>query len=330
MAESELLEYIKRTRASGFSDVQIRQALFGAGWTNVEIQDAFIAVANEGHAVATTPPERNPLPSLPTTPGFFSRHAKTIIVILAALIVLPLVAYGGLLAYQKFSAPKKSPVTTNPSPPPSPTSTEKELIEKRDRQRVKDVGTLQTALGKFYETGKVYPKTLTELVAAGQLDHVLLDPKTNRPYLYTPIEDPALHYAISFLLENDVGSLAAGLQVVTAENKIEGETLEKQDELIKGEQVQAASAEFSVTDLSKTAFRPLEEIDLEITIPANLGIDSVHMVVGSLDLTDRSAPYGFRFSAPKAPGEYQVNIFAFDLNGKSYYQSTNFTVKTNP
>ena len=326
MPEQILLKYIKQNLAAGFPEEQIRQALRAAGWQETEIEQAIFEVE-------MLAPEEALTGNLPKAGGFFGKYGKPLITVLVILIALPILGYGGLLTYQKFFQKKNDlpPAATQTLKPPAnatqnqtPAQEQPEGI--RDRQRIVAVQNLQTALESYYETNKFYPQSLTTLVDQELLVALPRDPKTNEPYLYTPLGEPALHYSLSFLLETNLGTLKQGLQVVSSENRLPADLIISQDSLIKGLSSRPAGGVLLVTDLSKKPFYPTEEVTLEVRPVAGIELVSVKLVMPNLDLLDRSAPFQFRFSAPKEPGEYEIKIFGFETKGAGFSETAKLSV----
>ena len=345
MVDETLLEYIKETAGAGFAEEKIKAQLRAAGWDDAEIAEGFAAV--RGRAAISpmkplAPINPSPVPTAVGTsspargegymeePGWFSRHKGTMITILLVIILLPLVAYGGYWAYQKYfrteePAQTSDSKTPSPSPPMQGTGGETEM-KTRDEQRLKDIASLQTALGSYYTAKQAYPKALSDLVTEKLLAAVPADPDPKSSYVYSALGDPALHYSLAFLLETRMGTLAKGLQVVTDSSRLPADNIQNQENTVKGALAAIATEKLLVTDLSEAPFFPGEEVRTDIVSPPGKEIVSVFLVMGELELVDQAAPYGFSFSAPQTPGAYPVQIFAFDRAGQGYLQKTSLTV----
>lgn len=334
MTDQSLTNYIKQNLANGFSETEIRGTLQNAGWYEAEIEEGFLE-AKQG---ARPKPPESPAPEPEMqNPGFLARYGKPLLISLIILIAAPALVYGGIFAYQRFfSAEDSVPGQTNPPADQTTEATaadrQAQEMAKRDEQRLDDVASLQSALGAYFAASQFYPKTLETLVSATTtaatstaLTVIPRDPKTNNAYLYTALGDPPLYYSLSFVLEEDVGTLKAGLQVVTGEKIIDPEALKKENAAVKGESAaQTISGELQITDLSKLPFYPGEEVSLEIS--AGIPLNTVLLVMEGLNLVDRQPPYGFNFSAPETPRDYEVKVFGFDGGGNSYFQMTKLTV----
>lgn len=337
MPDPTLTQYIKQNLTAGFSEEEIRQALLQAGWRAIEIEEGFGEVKSSSSKFAASD-----IKEYPEGPGFFSKYRKTLITVLVILVALPLLTYGGFLGYKKFLSPNKPSALTGPqsqTQPTGPSAEEqaraaKEKAEKetksRDQQRVSDIQATQTALDNFLVASKFYPKNLNQLVDQNLLSKVPVDPLSKKPYLYSALGNPALYYSLSFLLESDIGTLQKGLQVVSSEQKLSADLIRSQDELIRGQTTSSPSNILIITDLSQKPFYPQEEVLLEVTVPQNLKLGSVYLIMEGLDLVDRKSPYSFQFTAPKNPGTYPVQVFAFDSNGNGYFQKTTLIVTAKP
>lgn len=318
MAEQSLVDYIKQTLASGFSENEIRKTLAEASWEAREIEEAFVQIHDGKPGARQREPQED----------FFTRHRRALVILLAAIVLLPVLAYGGFFLYQRFTVPKTEEAALPVYATPAQTPKTEDMEAKRDEQRIRDIKTLQDALDSYFAAKQFYPRDLTELISEATLTRLPADPKTNQLYLYTPLGDPALHYSLAFILEKGVGTLKAGLQVVSSQEKLEAEILQNQNDLIKGETtIPLRQNSIQITDLSQTSFYPQEEVSLSISAPAEVELSSAALITDGLDLVDRNPPFGFRWSAPKNPGEYQVKVFAFDKNGESYSQTTQLIVR---
>lgn len=323
MVDKELINYIHETAGSGFSHDQIRHTLADAGWLPQEIDDAFASIAEPKGII---PPAHKV--TLPQNRGFFARHLKSLIVISALIICLPLAAYGAVWGYQKFfnsesAAALGDAASAEPNSPPAPTTAEK---AKRDNQRLEDVAALQSALDTYFQANQIYPKDLATLLAAGYLTAIPRDPKTGDTYLYSPLNDPAIHYSLSFVLEGSVGSLAPGLQQVSSETKLSADFAKREESAIRGQST-ALSDTLVITNLASVPFYPAEEVTLDVMPLPGVEFVDAFFIIDSMKLVDRRAPFGFSFSAPRRAGEYPVQVFAFDAAGNGYTQTTRLTVK---
>ena len=181
MLDETLLEYIKETLGAGFDEEHIRQQLQAASWTEQEIAEAFAAAKRQTTTIQFMNPVRPPSPITPTSPGpttvgptspmmgeveegWFSRHKGTLVTILLVIILLPLEAYAGYWAYQKYfkaaeePAPAQTPNKDQAVSAPNPAE-----AKTRDQQRLKDIANLQTSLTNYYQAKSFYPKTLQDL-----------------------------------------------------------------------------------------------------------------------------------------------------------------------
>ncbi|MDP3993708.1 MAG: hypothetical protein Q8P75_01870, partial [bacterium] len=154
-----------------------------------------------------------------------------------------------------------------------------------------------------------------------------LDPKSKKPYVYSAFGDPALYYSLSFALETEMGPLKPGLQVATSESPLAVDNIQKQEEIVSGAISQTVSQGLKITDLSVAPFTPQEQVTLAVDYPSGSDeIENVFLIMGKIKLVDRTKPFGFGFSAPKNPGIYTVQVFAFDKSGNVFYQETALTV----
>lgn len=323
MTNPELQNYVKQNLTAGFSETEIKQALLEVGWQETEITEAFAESKN-----GLLPPTVKQFPpKSPETHESPNRLISTLLV----LIALPVLAFGGFWAYQKLQ--KGKPVAETPSESQAPpneevrgTITETEGVLARDLERLRAVEKLQIALDYFFQIKKFYPQKLTELEEEGFLPKLPVDPQTQKYYLYSPLGNPALHYSLSFLLENRLGVLENGLQVAGPEIRWSAKLLQKQEDLIRSETPVAATAALQITDLSQTSFSPGQEVNLDIQPAISLELEAVRLIVGGLDLLDKAQPFNLSFSAPQEPGNYEVRVFAFDREGAGYFQMTSLSV----
>ena len=153
------------------------------------------------------------------------------------------------------------------------------------------------------------------------------DPQTKEPYLYKALGEPAIHYSLSFVLEGRMGTLKPGLQVVSSEQRLPAELLKNQEAVIQGEVSPALSDKLLVTELDKTPFLPGEEVRINIQDKEAVPLKSAFLIIDKIELTDTAAPFEFSFTAPKNPGSYSVQIFAFDSDGAGYLQRATLIVK---
>src|SRR3989338_355119 len=328
MIDQALISYVKENLAAGFPENEIRDGLRKVGWREEEIEEGFLNAG--GRPVS-------PLPQVPqiedgpaeTEPGFFAKRKKTLLVALIIAVAAPILAFAGVMTYQKFIKTEAPLPETEQAAAPqetAPSNAEKKSIEQqartqRDRQRLEDIAQIQSALSEYFTANSFYPKKLADL----SLVAVPADPKNHTDYLYNPLGEPALNYSLAFVLEEDVGMLKAGLQAVSSENKLEAAETTRQDQLVKGEITpEKISSEIEITDLSKLPFYPGEEVTLEAKTA--LELQAVLLIMDNLNLTDKKNPFTFTFSAPGNPGEYPVKIFGFTREGENYYQFTKLIV----
>lgn len=342
MIDQALLDYIKKTRSSGFSDNEIKTALKQAGWTENEIRDGFathLEYNKPNPAVipkeTTRPVFDNPAPAQPAVSAktsFLKQRGKLLVIILIVLILLPALGLGGFYGYKRLI--ENQEIEQTPAEvktlPVDTSAAEKQRQEKttRDKKRLADISLLQSNLDKYYKIARFYPKTLEDLTSttSASITRLPKDPESGKTYLYSPFGQPPLNYSLSFVLETGVGTLEPGIQVVSSENLLPTSTIEFQDNLIKGAMTSENNATIQITDLSKKPFYAQEEILLEIKTNGNLDIESTLLTIGNLKMMDKNKPFSFKFTAPKTPGEYEVQVFAFDQNGQGHSAQTNLTV----
>lgn len=66
--------------------------------------------------------------------------------------------------------------------------------DSRDARRLADLKELQTALQFYFDKNSVYPDTLGDLVAGGQIPVVPFDPLTKQPYFYDLVAGGASYH----------------------------------------------------------------------------------------------------------------------------------------
>ena len=335
MVDQSLVSYIKQNIRDGFPQGEILTALAHAGWERADIDEALVQ--------AGLAPQTNAAPvSLPPElagddlayneaehTSFLSRHGRLLILLVAVIIILPILAYGGFWAYQRFTAteaPAETPPVTAPAPPPPPAvpKIDPQAVI-RDEQRLKDIEALQTALASYFTAKRSYPKLLDQLATEKILTTVPLDPKSGVQYLYSPFGETTLDYSLSFILETDIGTMKKGLGEVSPANPLKSAEVKTQDEIVKGIIKQEPSENLRITDLSQAPFYPGEEVSLSIESTTDLS--QVFILVNHLKLVDEHFPFAIRFSAPKIPGEYPVQVFGFDKDGQTLSQTTKLIVK---
>lgn len=313
MADQNLIKYVKKNLAEGFSAEEIRSALIGAGWDNISVTDAFA----EAQSTATP------------TGGFLEQHGKKVMVALAVLVALPALGLAGTYLYSELSDQPSQIVvdTTNTRAAEQETAAEETTQNlTRDLERLSDIQELQTALRVYFNAHQVYPKGLAELVDDKVLESIPLDPKLNQPYPYYAFGEQPNQYTLSFLLEGDVGGLRAGLQVFSADKILPADLIKTQQALVEGKAGQGASGDLIITDLSQNPFYPSEEVLLEVAAPAGTELVSSKVVAGGLSLLDPNPPFVFRFSAPATEGVHEVSVFGFDTAGRGHVAQTAITV----
>lgn len=316
MPNPTLVKYIKDNLAAGFTAEEIKQTLNSVGWVEEEINHAFMSFPNS----PLTPPA-----------NFLATHGRTIITVLIILILLPLLGFGGFWVYQKFAktAQTQAPPNTRRANEAVRGATVSSATDPagRDLTRLADIQNIQAALARYYAKNQFYPKRPEEMISAGLLIQIPLDPKTREQYLYASLGDPTLHYSLTFLLETAVGPLKAGLQNVSSENQLAAEALRQEQALITGEIPPQNLGILKITDLGKTPVRPKEEIDIAIDTTKPVALAAVRLLVQELNLLDRTPPFHFRFTAPAAAGEYPVRVLGFDTGGIGYTATTTLKVK---
>lgn len=320
MTDPTLVNYLKQNLASGFTPEQIQLTLRQAGWNDQDIREAFVEAL----------PQR-------TTGGLLAKHKRKLLVILIALVALPFLVFAGTWAYQKLAAKPAAPSNNQPQPPGQTATatgadqaTQQMAAHDRDLKRLGDIQNIQIALGAYFQKHQSYPKTLEDLAADGELATVPDDPKLPGNYVYSPFGEPPQQYSLAFLLETDVGSLQSGLLVVTSEKPLPSDLIQSQDQLVKGITKTNENQQLNITDLSQTAFYPGEEIILEITPPKDIAMQTARLIMQNLSLIKQTPPFRFQFTAPAAPGEYQIKVYGFDVSGSGYSASTAIHVSVQP
>lgn len=338
MLEPSLLHYIRNTLAQGFAAEQIRQELLRAGWQESDINSAFASARKQDQNVSIengkpieVAQKTTAEPSPQYEKSFFSTHRKLLIVVLIVLVTLPIIAYGGFLLYQKIAVKTTSePATDRQTNPAGRPNDGIDMAKPRDLQRIKDIAAIQAALDDFFKINNYYPKALTDLKEYEKGPPA--DPETKHSYLYAALGEPAIHYSLTFILEERLGTLKAGLQIVSSEQRLPAELLQNQESVIQGETSRTINDGIIITDLGQTPFYPGEEARMQVTGASGEALKSVFLVMspygessektGFLELVDTALPFEFSFSSPKIPGVYTIQIFAFDEAGQGYLQKT--------
>ncbi|OGE77862.1 MAG: hypothetical protein A2751_02350 [Candidatus Doudnabacteria bacterium RIFCSPHIGHO2_01_FULL_46_14] len=336
MVDQSLVSYIKQNIRDGFPQNEIQTALVSAGWETADINEAFIQAGlmpQSKAAPVNLPPELagEGLTYSPTEhTSFLARHGRLLIVIVVMIILLPVLAYGGFWAYQRYAVKSENlptqvgiPTEVGTPPPAAPQIDAQAVI--RDEQRLKDIESLQTALETYFTAKKTYPKLLDELMAEKILTSVPTDPKSGVQYLYSPFGQTSTDYSLSFILESDIGTLKKGLNEVSPGKPLKPEIIKSQEEAVRGATTKPISASLQITDLSQSPFYAGEEVT--VSINSSVALDQVFLLVNHMKLTDEHFPFNIRFSAPRNPGEYPVQIFGFTNDGETFIQATKLTVK---
>jgi len=326
MLDQSLAAYVKQNIKDGFSRTEIQNALRSAGWHELDISEA-LADAPPPAAAALPSEFGADLTYSPESESFFARHGRALIVIFILIVIIPVLAYAGYWGYQNYyqkTPPTTVGVPTEAGTPPAAPQIDEQAAA-RDQQRLKDIQALQTALTAFFTTEKAYPKMLDELVAKKNLPAAAIDPKSQEPYLYYPLGETPNDYSLAFILETDVGTLEKGLNEVSPANPLQYAAVESQNDAVKGLTVQPISSNLVVTDLTGSPFYPGEEAS--VTIESDQDLEEALLLAGSLKLSDKNQPFGFKFSVPKIPGDYSVRVFAFTASGQTLFQTTTLTVK---
>lgn len=312
MPEEILIKYLKDNLAAGFGEEEIKTALKKAGWQEVEIAEGFQSLKQEKTSAAI----------LGT--NFLTKHYKILLTILIILTAVPILVYLGYRASQKFgkTRPAEESQSSQETVQGAQIESAKEEALNRDLLRITDIQNLQLALDNYYRANKFYPPALSELVATKQLSNIPVEPRTNLSYLYLPFGKPASRYTLAFFLETKVGMLASGFQATTSEKPLPAETLQKQAELINGDNPAQGTADLKISDLASQEFSPQQEVTLEILNAEPLNITAARIQMQNLDLLDTEKPFAFRFSAPKDSGKYPLEVFAFDQKGGGHLAET--------
>jgi len=129
------------------------------------------------------------------------------------------------------------------------------------------------------------------------------------------------------LLETRISSLNQGLQVVSSEKLINAEEVKAEEETIRGARAVNQANGLNLTNLAGSSFSPGEEVSLEINRLDGSSLSYAILLTEGLKLVDRVGPFGFKFSAPKEPGVYKIEVFAFDESGTSFSAFTNLIVR---
>lgn len=325
MADQNLLAYIKQNLKDGFSENEIRKALLGAGWTASDVDESFRDAKSQPQKPGQTMDilEKELTADQPKKSGLFSNLGKKLTTIAAVVIALPVLGFGGFWIYQRFTSPTLKEVVNSATITSEQWDSEAAI---RDRQRLENVETLQTALTAFYSLKTFYPQTLEELKNEKLLDLVPRDPSSGEPYLYISLGEPPVDYSLSFVLETDFGTLSSGLHNVSPAKLIRAADMKTRDQIIKGIIVKSASPDLTITDLADSNFSPEDEVAVTVTAAASL--DEAVLLMDYLRLSDDLEPFTFTFTAPRDPGEYDVRVFGFAKNGSIFYQTTKLVVKT--
>ena len=79
----------------------------------------------------------------------------------------------------------------------------------RDSRRIADLEKIRISLESFRQIGSSYPATLTNVVSAGLLDGVPVDPKTKTVYSYAPLTSGTTYRVCAYM--EDVGSTSSSV-----------------------------------------------------------------------------------------------------------------------
>lgn len=139
------------------------------------------------------------------------------------LVLTPLIGFGSAWIYSRSGGLKSArpePLADSGQVAGALTESQAEKSS-RDEQRLSDIAALQTALEQYFTIHQLYPKNLAELENQSLVQALPVDPKTQEPYLYTPLGEPALYYSLSFLLELGRDNLKAGFHSVSSEIRVQ-------------------------------------------------------------------------------------------------------------
>lgn len=324
MVTKELQDYVNKTIADGFSEEEISNALQKSGWQAEDIKQA---IANTKQDTSQTAPTQEP-----NTPGFFSRNKKLLIISAIVIILIPALTYVGFLVYQNYSekqqqaeerriAQEQLAELEKMEAEQQAMEAEKQQAQNRDRQRINDIAEIQAKLTEYLTANESYPLSLSALVEAELLEAVPTDPESGQAYLYTPLGSPALHYSLAFVLESKISTLGEGLHVVSSEQSIDADAILNQESTIQGAKTDYQGL-LNITNLAENAFSPGNEVAVNVENNENINLQHAVLVMDGLRLTDSTAPFGFKFTAPTESGDFTVEVFGFDGAGKTYYGKT--------
>ena len=263
--------------------MEIRQALLGAGWGAMDVEEAFHA-AGPGMLPRASMDilEKELSYDTPVKTGFLHRRGKQLFTILILVIILPVLGFGGFWAYERFFGGAGDQTNDTEADATSVIMAEANAAATRDQQRVENIEALQTGLASFYNAKQYYPQTLEQLVVDKFLTDIPTDPSTAESYLYIPLGEPWLDYSLTFILETDFGTLSKGLNEVSPQNLIRAAAIKTEDQSVKGIITKTASSELVITDLSGISFSPGDEANVMIDSAANL--NEAFLLVGHLKL----------------------------------------------
>ncbi len=333
MADAPLLNYIKQNLENGFAASEIKQALKQAGWSTLDIEEGFRQTRGQNPLSAKLLDNQNLLPQPP--PGFLATHKTQVFTVLVILIALPILGFSGFWIYQKYgpaSLPQTSTsgrLTQVQGTQEIATPGEFKDAQTRDETRLKDIGGLQQTLELYFQKHQLYPKKISELASEGLIAEVPRDPKSNEPYLYRALGDPALYYFLAFVLETKVGNLKPGLRVVYSQEEIPPELFQRYQTFISSSDPKLATEGLKISKLNQKPFLPQEPVTLEVEGIEPVKLDSANLIIpGYLEQVDQNIPLVFKFLAPKNPGQYTVYVFGFDSSNQGYFQKTSLVVES--
>ncbi|MBI4050697.1 MAG: hypothetical protein HY396_01835 [Candidatus Doudnabacteria bacterium] len=318
--QQSLIDYIKQNLRNGFQESEIRQALHQAGWGTLDIEDGF----REAKGAKTLGKFIDTQKLLPQP-----ANRQKILTILTLALTLPVIGLGSFWLYQKYASPDI------PEPEGQVEGTQNANLtsglqeaQGRDEQRLKDTTGLKQALELYFQQHQQYPPKISELVSQKLIAEVPRDPKSDEPYLYRSLGEPALHYFLAFILETKARGLKPGLQVVYSEEEISPELFQRYQSLISGAVTPLGAEGLKITKLDEKPFLPQEPVTLEVYGQKTAELLSANMIIpGYLEQVDQSRPLVFKFLAPKNPGQYPVYVFGFDGSGQGYFQKTLLVVE---
>jgi hypothetical protein len=152
MADTKLVEYIKASRLSGRTDLEISKTLVGIGWNDTQLNEAFQQVNEQSYVTnssSTGSDSVTPNPSLASS----SSRGRLILLLLTVSLLVIFAIIGIIVAWGGLSLPGKAP----------------QNAAQRDAERQTDLKNYASALISYSKDRAHYPQASgTELDSTAQ------------------------------------------------------------------------------------------------------------------------------------------------------------------